>query len=202
MLDLNRFITTDPRGCILLCAKITSKIAMNEACWRVPCDLTTLFNAAASAWAWCTHFDAIARPMAKACFYVNDERPIPTAVVGIVALVPSSGRPCTSALSNRASISPMCAKPQPRGTVRSALQFCDSRGDLGDPEGPAVLARTPFDAAATFVQFALSAYPNVIQIICSLIAVSFHTTLANRLPRTRLRLEDPLEPFLLESIDS
>ena len=52
----------------------------------------------------------------------------------------------------------------------------------------------------TFVQFTLSAYPNGIRSICSLIAVSFHTTLANWLPRTRLRFEDPVEPFLLESI--
>ena len=87
-------------------------------------------------------------------------------------------------------------------TTATPSRFVIPRGDLGDLEGPAVLARTPFDAAATFVQFALSAYPNVIQIICSLIAVSFHTTLANRLPRTRLRFEDPVEPFLLESIDS
>ncbi len=50
-------------------------------------------------------------------------------------------------------------------TTAMPSSFVIPRGDLGDLEGPAVLARTPFDAAATFVQFALSAYPNVIQII-------------------------------------
>ena len=62
MLDLNRFITTDPRAA--LCAITTSNFGMNQAysdfmAWRAPCDCTTLLKPAASAWA-CTR-DAIAQ---------------------------------------------------------------------------------------------------------------------------------------------
>ncbi len=44
-------------------------------------------------------------------------------------------------------------------TTATPSCFVIPRGDRGDLEGPAVLARTPFDAAATFVQFALSCLP-------------------------------------------
>ena len=49
--------------------------------------------------AWCTHIDAIALPMAMVCFSVNDEGYSPTAVVLMMAVVPSFGRPLSSSHS-------------------------------------------------------------------------------------------------------
>ena len=86
LIDLNRFMTTDPRSCAALCAIATSNIGMNQAysdfmACRAPCDCTILFKPTANAWAWCT-LDAIAQPMAMACFSVNAERLGPT--VGVM----------------------------------------------------------------------------------------------------------------------
>ena len=135
MLELNRFIPKPrgPPGSAGLCSIITSSIGTNQRysdfmARRVACDLTTLFKPTARRSRPCT-LNTIVVPMAMACSVVSDEGSSPTAVVGTgadgVAVAPSPGRACTSActsaLSKRVSMSPMCANTHSRSIAeRSA----------------------------------------------------------------------------------
>ena len=114
----------------------TSNIGTNQAysdfmTWRIACDFTAVFRPATGALASCT-LATIALPMAMACSSVNAEGSSPTVVggtgAGEMATVSLPGLPCTSSRSKRASMSPMCAKPQSRSIAVRYAKLRIARG--------------------------------------------------------------------------